>query len=263
MRRLRQKTRSYPSQKRNKTRKVKVARLGPLDALPLMCQCPGCNRNVNRGDTFCNYHKTTPCKIKSPLSGYEPAYAPEEYNGDKAIQHSHNCFAYAMNVKDQEKIKKCREENECRFHSPGRQTGHSVETNPDSKGIQRKTCSIILGGTISDSKGHLTTFDAKCKPGYSKVAVVVDAENDFHYYRQDNNGMWSHKPGGREVTNKDAVGALIYNPERASRYYPKENENDSGLNYRNFCSFMCVPRDNSIKIGGRRMTKKNIKIRRR
>ena len=83
----------------------------------------------------------------------------------------------------------------------------------------------------------------------------------------DNNQWWSHKPGGRAVTNLDAVGSKIYRPDLASRYYPGEFPGDSGLNYDSFCSYMCVPRvkpevlnkknvaavnDNPIQIAGAR-----------
>lgn len=221
--------------------------------LPLYCQCGNCANPVQKGDMFCQFHKTNKCPIKSPLTGFEPNFAPDEYNGDKAIQHSHNCFAYAMNVKDIEKIKKCQENQDCRFHVPGKTKGH-----PDFRGQMGKTCGDVVARTMADvPRGYLIDFPTKCKQGYSKIGIVVDEENDLHYYRQDNNGLWSHKPGGRQVTNKDAVGSLIYAPHRTSRYYPKEFEQDNTLNYDSFCSYMCVPRDNSIKIGGRRKTRKN------
>ncbi len=231
---------------------MKGGRVAP----PLLCQCPDCDEAVEKGQTFCKKHKSG-CPIRAELSGVEPAYKPEEYNNDKAIQHSHNCFAYAMNVKDPKKIAECRQRNNCRFHVPGKDKGH-----PEFSGKLGKTCGDVIGRTMSDAKqGYMTDFSTKCEPGMSKIAVVVDEENDLHYYRQDNNGWWSHKPGGRPVTNKDAVGAYIYNPKRASRYYPAEFEGDSGLNYDSFCSFMCVSRDkNAIKIAGgsrkRRSSKK-------
>lgn len=206
---------------------------------------------------FCKYHQEKGCPIKSPLTGSEPPFAPHEYNDDKAIQHSHNCFAYSMNVRDKEKIEKCRQSEDCRFHVPGKTKGH-----PDFRGRMGKTCGDTVARTMADvPQGYLVDFPTTCKKGFSKVAIVVDEENDLHYYRQDNNGLWSHKPGGRKVTNKDAVGSLIYAPHKASRYYPREYEHDAELNYDSFCSYMCVPRDNSIKIGGFKKTRKTRKVR--
>ena len=226
---------------------------GERTALPLMCQCPGCNQEVTRGEIFCAHHKTNGCPTKSPLTGAEPHFAPDEYNGDRAIQHSHNCFAYAMNVRDGEKIKSCRERNACRFHVPGKSKGH-----PDFSGKMGKTCSDVIGRTMADvPEGYLIDFSIPCKKGFSKIAVVVDEDNDLHYYRQDSNGFWSHKPGGRPVTDKDAVGAKIYDPRRASRYYPKEDVSDTGLNYDSFCSYMCVPRDKPPQVAGGKTRRRN------
>lgn len=175
-----------------------------------------------------------------------------------------------MDVLDMAKAEDCRKGN-CRFHVAGRSKGH-----PDFEGNMGKTCSDVVARTMSDNtKQYLTDFESKCDPGFSKIAVVVDKENDLHYYRQDKPradpslpnwaqkmGFWSHKNGARVAHNKDAAGALMYDPQLASRYYAPETPGDSGLNYASFCSYMCVPRDNSIKLaGGKR--KRNRKTRRR
>ena len=95
----------------------------------------------------------------------------------------------------------------------------------------------------------LSSFTEKCPARTSKIALVVDADQDYHFFRQDNNGMWSHKPGGTPVTDKDADGKVIYDPKLANRNY---NEKNSTLNYDVFCSYMCVPRDKPLylKVGG-------------
>lgn len=214
----------------------------------LLCQCDGCNNPIIKGQVYCHYHKNIKhCTLLSPVSGSEPVYNPDQYNNDKAIQHSHNCFAYAMGIMDISKIKKCREKGDCAFHSPGKKTGH-----PGFSGTLGKTCSDVISRTMADVgiESYVIDLMTPCKKGWSKIAVVVDKNKDFHYYLQNLDGSWSHKPGAREVTNKDAVGALIVNPQRASRYYPKENSSDTGLNYSDFCSFMCVPRTHPIVLMG-------------
>lgn len=184
--------------------------------------------------------------MKSQLSGAEPTFAPEEYNGDKAIRHSHNCFAQAMNVRDKERIQSCREKGDCHFHVPGKTKGH-----PEFSGKLGKTCGDVLARTMADvPQGQLIDYANKCRPGFSKVGVVVDEENDLHQQRQDNNGWWSHKPGGRPVTNLDAAGAKIWAPHLASRYYPAEYPGNTGLNQDSFCSQMCVPRNKPIQVAG-------------
>jgi hypothetical protein len=76
----------------------------------------------------------------------------------------------------------------------------------------------------------------------SKIAIVVDDKNDLHYYRQDSNGWWSHKPGGTAVTNLDAAGVRIYCPERAARTYYSADGDGVDLDYRYFCCYMAIPR---------------------
>ena len=59
-----------------------------------------------------------------------------------------------------------------------------------------------------------------CPTGTYKVALVV-SDNDYHWYRQDSDGFWSHKPGRTEVTRKDSGEELIIDPQIADRgdYY--------------------------------------------
>jgi len=40
---------------------------------------------------------------------------------------------------------------------------------------------------------------------------------DYHWYRQNIDGTWSHKPGQNEVKNKDEDGNIIYNPKECNR----------------------------------------------
>jgi hypothetical protein len=57
---------------------------------------------------------------------------------------------------------------------------------------------------------------------------------DFHFYRQNRNGYWSHKPGSNLVTDRDASNRLITNPDKANRNY-------GALNYSKKCKKLCVP----------------------
>lgn len=58
--------------------------------------------------------------------------------------------------------------------------------------------------------------------------------NDYHWLRQDDNGKWSHKPGGGKATNKDWDGRgwngnEISDPETANLG-----------RYKKFCGYCCV-----------------------
>lgn len=89
-----------------------------------------------------------------------------------------------------------------------------------------------------------STFEAKCPKGMRKIAPVVAPADDYHFYRQDSNGYWSHKPGATEVTHLDATKRPIYDPQLASRDYPT-----SGLNYSEFCGYWCIPTRKQMHLG--------------
>jgi len=52
-------------------------------------------------------------------------------------------------------------------------------------------------------------------PGYYLVALFTAPNRDYHWVRQDRNGMWSHKPGADIVTNRDSDYKPIYDPRDA------------------------------------------------
>lgn len=196
--------------------------------------------------TFCKRHLTK-CPRTSPLSGWEPSYDPDRWNEKKELRETHNCFSYAMNVNDPKQIESCLESTNCNvpFHQPGSASGH-----PRFSASRSKTCPDMAARLLGDNPSmSITTFEKRCPAHTSKIALVVDPDEDYHFYRQDTNGYWSHKPGGLPVTNLDALGKPIYDPQLANRNY---NTITSALNYDVFCSYMCVPRDKPLhlKTGG-------------
>lgn len=214
------------------------------------CQCSSsCKNKVLYDSPFCILHKDT-CKRISPLSRFEPDYDPDHWNNNPKIKETHNCFAYAFNINDPKQMEKCNNPNcDVPFHQPGMAAGYSK-----FKSSKPKTCPNMVARILGDNpKVEMTTFEEKCPAGTSKIALIVDQDEDYHFLRQDSNGYWSHKPGGRKVTNYDASNKLIYDPSLADYNYKK---NDGHLNYDNFCGYMCVPRITpvSLKTGGSRRT---------
>jgi hypothetical protein len=211
------------------------------------CQCSSkCDRPIVSGTPFCHKHLLKGCGRQSPMSGSEPVYDPDKYNKDTSIRHSHNCFAYAFGVIDENQKANCQNTSNCNvpFHGPGIKSGFRRLSGKDGK-----TCADTMARTLADSDGgYPIGFTGRCKRGFSKIATVVDPSADFHYYRQDTNGLWSHKPGAMPVTNKDSLGDPIYDPALAGRYYPSEREGDHELDYNSFCGYYCIPRDKTLKI---------------
>jgi hypothetical protein len=97
---------------------------------------------------------------------------------------------------------------------------------------------------------YITDFTTQCSNGFSKIALIVDESDDYHFLRQDSNGYWSHKPGSQKITNIDAYGHRIWDPKLANYDYKSRGKSD--LKYDIFCSYMCVPRNTPLylKVGG-------------
>lgn len=234
----------------------------PKDPITLdKCQCCGTVNPEFPSSTspFCvRCAARKRCSAQSPLSGYEPVYMPRLYNAKKYTLHNHNCFAYAFDIMDLPTAEECNgnDKEECKvpFHQPGYFSG---QKRFDESGEKR--CFDLFTRLKSDMpaieiarNGRPIYFTDKPAKGYSKIALVIDPQQDYHFYRQDSNGFWSHKPGGTPVKNKDTSGRLIYNPELANRDSRDDADNTDGLNYKVFCGFMCVPRllPNRAKRGG-------------
>ena len=238
------------TRKTRKTRKIKkhIQKTGHKH----QCQCVGsCKNKTLKHRSFCKKHMKH-CNRYSPLSGYEPKYDPDFWK-KYYIKETHNCFAYAFNINDPKQIHKCKTKDcDIPFHQPGMASGY-----PKFKSSKPKTCPNMMARILGDNPDvKMTTFNAQCPAGSSKIGLIIDENEDYHFLRQDSNGFWSHKPGGRHVTNKDASNKYIYDPALADYNY-KKNINGY-LNYDTFCSYMCVPRISPVRIktGGRMKTRK-------
>ena len=51
--------------------------------------------------------------------------------------------------------------------------------------------------------------DITCPAEGHLIALVIWPNVDFHFYRMNRDGLWSHKPGGMPVTNVDNSDKLI------------------------------------------------------
>jgi len=138
-----------------------------------------------------------------------------------------NCYAYAMNAKPGEG-------ESCPW--PGEKSGCKVK-RPFSPGP-------ITDAMLKDGGGDIMVAE-QCpyqkknnlpppqKKGYYLVAMVTTAHDpnaksgmaalssDFHFYRQDADGGWSHKIG-LSPSRVDANGLPIRNPQTCGRRYDRE-----------------------------------------
>lgn len=189
------------------------------------------------------------CPRRSPLSGWEPRFEPDLWNSRKELRETHNCFSYAMNVNDPRQIQGCKGKPSCTegFHQPGIPSGYE-----GFQGDRPKTCPNMIARILGDNPNiAMATFDVKCPPRTSKIALVVDESDDYHFLRQDNNGFWSQKSGARPVTNLDASKHRIWDPQLCDLNF---SNHEGVLNYDIFCGYLCVPRDQPLylRVGGGR-----------
>ena len=158
----------------------------------------------------------------SPKSGSEHNYDPDKWNKNYKTKNSHNCYSYALG----KIVKKLKSKA---------QPGYSSAF--EHIDVDNYKCSAFLNRLKKDvPASYLEYFDKPCLKGFYKIFLTLDKENDYHWYRQDSNSRWSHKPGSSNVTNLDADDKIIKNPMKAKRDY-------GYLNYKTPCFYACIYSD--------------------
>jgi hypothetical protein len=136
----------------------------------------------------------------------QPKFTPAFWNDAGTIQYHNNCYNYSNNHRTDT------------FAQPGRAAGAMYA------GL---TCADVLAAAAADGIPRLPPTGV-CPNSRDKIALVVAPGIDFHWYRLDTSGFWTHKPGGTQATNVDNSGNPITNPETANR----------GM-YTDFCGYFC------------------------
>jgi hypothetical protein len=150
-----------------------------------------------------------------------PSYEPGLWNDRGRIQYSTNCYAYACNDpyshayggKPQPGMHM--EQPGPKGPLGGKVTNSSVRLavmqDDQSRNLMQTQRLIPLIRMRSDIKRN-TPIDVVNVKGYYLIALVVARGRDYHWYRQDDTGMWSHKPGHDPATNLDASRRTIADP---------------------------------------------------
>lgn len=139
-----------------------------------------------------------------------PRYEPNYWNGDPTARCSNNCYNYGNNKRTDS------------FAQPGLASGAMATT---------MACKEVYDAAVRDGLEPLPA-SGTCPKGtcstQDKLALVVAPGWDYHWYRQDADGMWSHKPGGTAARNVDSAGNPISDPATAARGP-----------YTDFCGYLC------------------------
>ena len=74
---------------------------------------------------------------------------------------------------------------------------------------------MVIGYSAEDWEPRVRQPDGSYK--IFKDGVYDHISLDYHWYRQNQDGTWSHKPGLTEVQNTDGNGMTIVDPRTAYR----------------------------------------------
>ena len=216
-----------------------------------------CKNNVINNSDFCELHQNCKSYLRNFLSGYEPEYQPTQWS-NPFVEGSHNCYSYFLNrqvravkekcneicVKSHKDNKKCpKDDSQCTDLKPQPGDFELIKKTGSDKTKERiYKCPNMQKKILNDNPSLIpAAFNVKCPNKYYKGAMVVDPDNTYHFYRQNNKGTWDHKPGISPITDIDSDGKKIYVPHFANRDYRNDKNNDDAINYTNFCGYYCIP----------------------
>lgn len=166
-------------------------------------------------------------------------YYPGFWNDGDRIQLSTNCYAYSIGCyKNPLTGGYFLRAGEGRFAlQPGDLSNKPLPAVRSRYIIQNcKEDAKATGGIFIEA-----TPETPKPEGAWKVALVVDLFTDYHWYRENPDGTWSHKPGSHPVTKLDASGKLIRDPQKCDRHY-------GTINYREFAGYFYVKPGKIINI---------------
>ena len=152
-------------------------------------------------------------KVILPLSGSELEYNPDLWSNSR-VMYRCDCYSYAFNCQVMPGT------NSLYEMSPGR----GFDVTKDHFNKINSTMGSVVNAVIQDSESMGFMFveidkHTRCVSGTYKVALVVDNGKDYHWYRQNPDGTWSHKMGSGPVNCLDSESHIIYDPEKCCRSY--------------------------------------------
>ena len=157
------------------------------------------------------------CKTNAPI------YFKQYWNWQTWLEQSTNCYAYAFDLTRNPLTGKLFEKNV--GLQPGQISGQQVTPyllNGSPKGNQTLISIVssdmaILGYTFSEADPGATIPSGAYMVSLAVFPGDRMSASDYHWYRLNPDGTWSHKPGFNPVTNLDDSGNKITDPFTANR----------------------------------------------
>ena len=139
--------------------------------------------------------------------------APKPYSNQA------NCYAYAMKLENDPRT----DQPFTRKPQPGEFSGSKL-TARDLKGTSETVKQAINEKVLADAKvlnlnyTEVYSADHVPKEGNWVVALAYATDgSDYHWWRKNDDGTWSHKPGSTPIIHWDASGNVITDPGNCDR----------------------------------------------
>ena len=215
-----------------------------------------CKNKVFRNTDFCEKHQNCNSFLKLFTNGFEEQYNPKRWS-HPYIEGSHNCYSYFLDDIQKVLVKKCEDDCKKEYSNCPRKTKKCGEKKPQPGHFNY----LMNQGTLSSFKrGYQcpnmekliqkdnpnikkTSLYERCPTQHYKGAMVVHKDKTFHFYKQNSDGRWSHKPGTQKVVDYDASNKNIYIPHFSNRDY---SHKPNKIKYNDFCGYYCIPRNNYV-----------------
>jgi hypothetical protein len=98
------------------------------------------------------------------------------------------------------------------------------------------TCPLVHERLIADNGHDTYSTDCKkstCPAGFHKIGLAVAPGDDYHFFREDAPGQWSHKTG------RGFVYGMTVKPWDSPRYF-------SNKHYKDWCGCYCTMTDGKL-----------------
>lgn len=147
-------------------------------------------------------------------------YEAEKWNDDYDILDSTNCYIYALNIPKNPET----EEKWDKWTSvqPGNLGGNKLDPETWQVKYDPEFINFFLNNVNNDLRELQlqiipSTFEEIIEEEEVwKIALAFNSL-DYHWYRQNDDGTWSHKLGRNFVSNIDSDYNVINNPEICNR----------------------------------------------